>query len=71
MAQKEVGSNNSNRYYPEDLISIAQAVPLLGLSKRTIQDMAARRELPVYKIGKCVRFRVSELDAWLEERKVS
>lgn len=71
MPQKVNKIEQSTRYFLEDLISVEQAVPLLGLSKRTIQDMASRRELPVYKIKKCVRFRVSELEAWLQERKVS
>ncbi|WP_311944600.1 helix-turn-helix domain-containing protein [Halomonas piscis] len=71
MSQNTIQMEPSRRYFPEDMISIEQAVPLLGLSKRTIQDMAARRELPLYKIKKCIRFRVSELEEWLQERKIS
>lgn len=62
-------NDRRSRYYPDDMISVEQAVPLLGLSKRTIQDMAARRELPLYKIGKSVRFRVRELEEWLQTKK--
>ena len=40
-----------------------------GVCQRTIQNMAARRILPFYKWGRCVRFKISECDAALERFK--
>ena len=41
----------------------------LDLSERTVQDMAARRELPVYKFGRKNRFKVKEIKQWAEQRR--
>jgi excisionase family DNA binding protein len=46
-----------------------QAAQYLGVSLRTF-DGTVRRSLAGYRVGRCVRFRVSDLDAWLDTRKV-
>lgn len=55
----------------EELIDAKVVATLLGLSIRTVRDMASRRELPLYKIRSSVRFKVDEIRAWRDERKVS
>jgi excisionase family DNA binding protein len=54
----------------ESLVNAAQVAEMLGLCHRTVQDMAARGELPVYKIGRLNRFRVREILDWTDQRKV-
>lgn len=56
--------------YPDEAVDAKVAARLLGLSVRTVQDMAARRQLPVYKIGRAVRFVVSELLEWRETKRL-
>lgn len=55
----------------EELVDANVAAQLLGIAVRTVRDMASRRELPIYKIGRSVRFKVSELKEWRESRKIS
>lgn len=55
----------------EELVDANVAAQLLGIAVRTVRDMASRRELPIYKIGRSVRFKVSELKEWRESKKIS
>ena len=58
-------------YSGDELVDVDVAVRMLGLAKRTVQDMASARKLPVHKIGRNVRFKVRELVAWIETKRVS
>ena len=40
-----------------------------GVCRRTIHSMMQRRVLPYHKIGRCVRFKVSDCDLALEQFK--
>jgi excisionase family DNA binding protein len=42
----------------------------LGLAGATVRKYVSRRVLPYYKVGKLVRFTVSDLDSWLASRRV-
>ena len=53
----------------ENLVTARDLGTLLNLSPSTILDMWERGELPGFKIGRAVRFRPSEVEAWLEERR--
>lgn len=48
------------------LLRLREVAQLLGVSLSTVEDMAARGELPVVRIGKSVRVRRDELTAWLD-----
>ena len=56
---------------PERLLTSREVGELLGLSSSTILDRFERGELPGFRlggrVGAPVRFRWSEVDAWLEE----
>ena len=54
----------------ESLIDAEIVAKLLGISVRTVRDLASKRLLPVYKIGRANRFLVREILAWRDERKV-
>ena len=43
----------------------------LGMSLRYIDKAMREYDLPYYKIGSNVRFRVSEIEKWIKERKVN
>jgi excisionase family DNA binding protein len=50
----------------EDLISIRQASAMLGLSRSTVRDWVWRRKIPHVRVGGAVRFRPSDLRAFIE-----
>jgi excisionase family DNA binding protein len=55
----------------ERLLTARELADLLGFSASTVQDWTERDELPAFKIGGRLRFRESEVLAWLEERRTS
>lgn len=57
--------------HEEELVDGHVAARLLGLSHRTVQGMASRRALPVYKIGRSIQYKVQELLDWRGKRKIS
>jgi excisionase family DNA binding protein len=57
------------RAVSERLLSARELADLLGFQAGTIVDWAERDELPSFKVGGRLRFRESEVAAWLEERR--
>jgi excisionase family DNA binding protein len=55
----------------ERLLTARELGEQLGFSAGTIVDWAERCEIPSFKIGGRLRFRQSEVDPWLEERRVA
>ena len=53
----------------EPLLTARELAELLGFAAGTIVDWAERDELPALKVGGRLRFRESEVEAWLEERQ--
>jgi len=58
----------------EAMLNARQLAELLGLSAATVLDRFERNELPGFRLfgrkGGPVRFRVSEIEEWLEECRV-
>lgn len=56
------------------LVDKAEAARLLGVSPRTIEAWVARQSIPFVKLGEgkrsALRFRPSDLRAWIEARVV-
>ena len=55
----------------EQLMSIRDLADYLNLNQTTIYTWAQQGMLPGYKLGRTWRFRPSDIEAWLEERKNS
>lgn len=55
----------SDRYF-----TAAQLAEMLGFTAGTIVDWAERGTLPAFKLGGRLRFRESEVSAWLEAQRV-
>jgi excisionase family DNA binding protein len=53
----------------ENLVIARTPADFLGMSASTVLDMWERNALPGFKIGRAVRFRPSEVEARLEERR--
>ncbi len=49
----------------ETLLTAEEVGTRLGLSPRTIYKWAGQKRIPALKVGGALRFRPSELDAWL------
>ncbi len=53
----------------EAFLSLSETARMLGVSERTIHRWIHDGRLPVYKPGRAYRFRLSEIEAFLEERR--
>jgi len=53
----------------ERLLKIGQVADLFQVSKRTIYGWPHAGFIPHYKFPKGVRFKLSEVERWLERRK--
>ena len=53
----------------DKLMTPAEVAELLGFAAGTILDWAEADRIPHFKIGTALRFRQSEVEAWLEEQR--
>lgn len=51
------------------LMSLAEVSRYLGMSERTIYVWAQEGKIPAFKLGSAWRFRQSDVDEWLEDRR--
>lgn len=51
------------------LLSTEAAAEILGLSRRTIQQLQARGELRPIRVGRAVRFHVEDLRNWVDGKR--
>jgi excisionase family DNA binding protein len=62
---------------PEPWLTVAQAAARLSLSTKALYNLVApgcddRKRIPCYRLGPmggAIRFRASDLDAWVESRR--
>ena len=57
-------------YVPRGYITAAQAAHYLGIPQETLRQWIRTRHLPVYKPGKLLLFKTSELDQWMARHKL-
>lgn len=50
------------------LLTAGEAARLLGYSEGTIRNKASAGEVPYVKLGTALRFRLSDLEEWIEEQ---
>ncbi len=53
------------------LVDASAAAELLSISKRTLWTMTNSREIPSVRIGRCVRYAVSDLQEFVEQLRRS
>ena len=53
----------------DKLLTTSEAARRLGVSKRTIQELAADRKLAFIKFGRNVRFAPADLDKFIESHR--
>jgi len=52
------------------LMSVKEAAVYTGLSPHTIYTMVSQRRIPFVKVGRCVKFDVAMLEAWIKQNTV-
>ena len=53
----------------EQLMTVEEVAKYLNIHPRTINNMAARGDIPASKVANRWRFRKSDVDAYLEKQK--
>ncbi len=51
---------------PEPTVSVKAAAAFLGVSRSLVYAWVERKQVPHYRLGRSIRFRLSELDEWLK-----
>lgn len=51
------------------LIDIEAAAQRLGTTERHVRELVYRRRIPFVKVGRLVRFEVTDIDAWIAENR--
>src|SRR5271170_5630355 len=61
-------SSNNEVIATAILVDAREAARRLAISPRTLWQLTKDRVVPSIKIGKCVRYRVADLDDWTREQ---
>ena len=59
------------RSTPEPVVGVKAAARFLGVSPSLVYAYVERRQVPHYRIGQAIRFKLSELEAWLKQFRVN
>jgi len=55
---------------PEDvLMTLSDVAEFLQIAERTVYQWAQRSQIPSFKLGNVWRFKRSDLEHWIEDRK--
>lgn len=56
-------------YTSEKWANLEEVAEHTGLSKDTIRNYIKKNAIPFYRIGKQYKFKISEIDTWIESGK--
>jgi excisionase family DNA binding protein len=65
---REGSEHNGPTQVVESLLTSTEAARLLRLHSKTVQELAHAGKLPGFQIGRCWRFRRSDLNIWIQEK---
>jgi excisionase family DNA binding protein len=51
------------------LLTVEECAAFLRVKPQTIRLWVCTRRIPCYKIGRCVRFMLAEIETWLAQQK--
>ena len=54
----------------EKYLTVAQTAEYLSTSERFVRRLVAERRVAFYHVGRHIRFRLSDLDAWIDAQRV-
>lgn len=56
---------------PPGLLTISEVAELLKLSVWTVRRLQRQRKIPFVKVGRSIRFTRSDLEAYVDKRRIS
>ena len=51
-------------------MTIEEAAAYIGVARPTLYAYTSRKQIPFYKLGRRVAFKQTDLDQWIESRRV-
>jgi len=54
-----------------NLMGAREIAQTLGVSVNTIRTWVWQKQIPYLKVGRLVRFDIREIDAWLQDKKIT
>lgn len=61
--------NSAHKSDVEPFVTVDTVARLLGVPRSFVYEKAAAGELPCYRAGRYLRFRVSEVERWLRSSR--
>ena len=52
-----------------EVLTVPEAAARLRISKNKVYDMVARKQLPHFRVGNCIRFLGDVLDEWMRRQQ--
>ena len=62
--------NSNQGFKMEDFLKIDELCKILKVKKSYIYNLTFSKQIPFYKIGNLLRFKHSEIEKWLSQRKI-
>jgi len=56
---------------PDSILTLPEVAVLLKVAEKTVYTMAQRGQLPAFKVGGQWRFKLSDLEQWIEDQKAA
>ena len=53
----------------DEILTLKEVADYLKLTERTLYRLTQEGDVPGFKVGNSWRFRLRDIDAWIEERK--
>ena len=54
----------------DEILTLPEVARLLKVAEKTVYSMAQKGALPAFKVGGQWRFKRTDIDAWIERRKL-
>jgi excisionase family DNA binding protein len=68
--REELAALNGKNDSPKLLLTTEEAAKLMGVKATWLADAARENKLPVVRLGHYVRFKIADLEAFIEQSKV-
>ena len=56
---------------PDEILTLPEIAQLLKVAEKTVYTMAQRGEIPAFKVRGQWRFKLSDLEQWIEDQKAA
>lgn len=62
---------NTNLESDKSFLTIKELCIYLNLKESHVRRMVFLSEIPYFKMGRLIRFKLTDIDAWLEEKSIN